>query len=105
MAVLGVERGLGSAPASRNIYSIPLVEDSLEVCSLLSQAAKAVYFNEIQLQARAQLGHHDQVRACSSVDSGVNGRVVPRLVHLKRPQNVRFSISETRDRAAAVRLE
>ena len=47
VAVLGVERGLGSAPASRNIYSIPLVEDSLEVCSLLSQAAKAVYFNEI----------------------------------------------------------
>ena len=31
-------------------------------------------------------------------------RVVPRLVHMKRPQNVRFSISETRDRAAAVRL-
>ena len=28
-----------------------------------------------------------------------------RVVHLKRPQNVRFSISETRDRAAAVRLE
>jgi len=32
-------------------------------------------------------------------------RVVPRLACLKRPQNVRFSISETRDRAAAVRLE
>ena len=32
-------------------------------------------------------------------------RVVPRLACLKRRQNVRFSISETRDRAAAVRLE
>ena len=34
-----------------------------------------------------------------------HGRVVPRVVGLKRRQNVRFSISETRDRAAAVRLE
>ena len=35
-----------------------------------------------------------------------HARVVPlRLVGLKRRQNVRFSISETRDRAAAVRLE